>query len=250
MTPIFPRAAGWVLAAGASAAWAGDPPAPRPLAPPPLVAVPGPRAFDPADSIPPARPYLPPNPVAFPAAGPRPGKLPDLFPHCDVLLGRPGAAPPGFYAREWQQAQVAKAELQYQFVQLHEWYMGGVTLGPAGRRHLERLARCLLDGAPAAFLEPADDPALDESRRGLLVAQLKLFGVADADRRVFVARPLGEGLTGDEAVRIYPRMLSNRGAGGGGGFGGVGGGFGGLGGGGFGGVSGVGGSLGFSPRGY
>lgn len=145
----------------------------------------------------------------------------------------PPAPPLGFYVSQWYDAQIAKAEFQKQFVQLHEWYLGGSTLGPAGRRHLDRLARGLLDGADKVFVEPGDDDKLNETRRVALAEQLRKYGVRDADARVVLAYPLGEGLYGDDAVRIYPRLFLGRGGGSGGlggsGFG-ISGGLGGLGG--------------------
>lgn len=91
----------------------------------------------------------------------------------------------------------------------------------AGRRHLDRLARCLLDGTDVVYLEPADNPKLDQSRHLYLVNVLLRYGIKDAERRVVIAYPLGEGLYAEDALVAYPRLFINRGFGGG--FGGLGG---------------------------
>lgn len=154
----------------------------------------------------------------------------------------PPAHPPlGAAVNYYHSAQAARAELQKWYVQPHEWYLGGTTLGPAGRRHLDRLARCLLDGPGVVYVEPADDDALNEPRRQAVAAGLRQYGLADADARVRLARSAGEGLYGEDAVRIAPQLFLNGGQLGGG-FGGQGGGVGGRAGvfGGAGGISGIG----------
>ena len=198
----------------------------------------------------------PPTTIATPSSYPNPhiecGPRLGPFQRAWVELCRPAPTPPphGFYVSQWTATQIAKGEQQQLYIAAFEWFSGGTTLGPAGRRHLDRLARGLLDGTGSIYLEPADDAKLNEVRRLSIIAHLKQYGVADPKRRVAMAYPSGEGLFGDEAVRIFPRLLFTRGGagggmGGGGGGSGGGGGLGGgaLGGGGLGGGAGV-------PRGY
>ena len=131
----------------------------------------------------------------------------------------------------------------------HEWYQGGLSLGPAGRRHLQQLAeRAMRDPFPIV-LEPIDpdlelfpniDDAVreaesfDQKRRNHVVQLLTEAGVNNADSRVIINYPHAEGLRGDEATRVFNNLSRGGGFGGGGGLGGGGGG-GGFGGGGFGG---------------
>ena len=174
---------------------------------------------------------------------------------CDTPLGPdrcatipPGAMPPpaGTYACQWQTAQMERGELSKYVVHKYEWQQGGRTLGPEGRRHVEQLARRLPQTSYVVALSPADDDALNDERRAVLVQHLANAGVADAPNRVVIARPEGEGLYGPESARYgAARALGitttgqqgNQGGGGAGSFntnsfGGGGGGFGGGGGGG------------------
>lgn len=159
----------------------------------------------------------------------------------------PVAPPAGYSLRQWNSAQVARGEMQKLFILPHEWYLGGTSLGPAGRRHLDRLVRVLLDGSGSIYLEPSGDVKLDQARFHAIVGDLKRYGISDPARRVALAYPLGEGIYGEDAVIAYPRLfIQSRGLGGGIGGGGIGG----LGMfGGFGGMNGYGGNLGLY-RGY
>jgi len=129
--------------------------------------------------------------------------------------------------------QTFKASLDRYVVHNREWYMGGVTLGPAGRRHVLGLLDELRRSEAALILAPDEDVRRDEPRRRALVELLANAGFSDALARVRLAYPIAEGLYGEEAIRIYPRLFqqTNGGFGGGGGGGGAGG-FGGGGGGG------------------
>lgn len=175
-------------------------------------------------------------------------------------------APPGSYVRGYQRAMVSEAEQYHWIVERHEWYGGGESLGPAGRRHVGQLAaeisadpECptsVVIEASQVFVEPEQtiDAAVaaaatqDETRRQAVVAALFEQGVLDADERVVIEPVDRVGLRGLEAPQVYGQAFSGRGRQGrgrqGGGFGGGGGGFGGGGfgggGGGFGGGGGIG----------
>jgi len=199
--------------------------------------------------------FAQPAPVAVPAAPAA------CAPACKPKVGsrihefwqeatRPAPEPPplGSCLNAWASVQIARAELQELYITLNEWYLGGATLGPAGRRHIERLARSIIDSTSTIYVEPADDTKLNERRLLAIAQELKKFGVTNAEKRVSLATPLAEGLAGEEAVRIYPRLFFIRGFGGGGGGGG--GGLGGMGGGNSGGGGlGIGGFGGSSGRG-
>jgi hypothetical protein len=125
-----------------------------------------------------------------------------------------------------------------------EWLNNSARLGPAGNAHLDQVVRCLAQTRYPVVIEPNPDPNLNGVRRDVIVNALLAAGVLDARDRVITARPLAEGLYGEEAVPIYPLMITtrfrNNGL-----LGGVGRGFGGFGGTGAFGGFGVGGGLGF-----
>ncbi len=157
----------------------------------------------------------------------------------------PGSIPAktGTYTCQWQTAQIERAQAGKYVIQQSEWYMNGTTLGPDGRRHVDQIAKCVSQTPFPVVVAQSDDEELNEKRRQALVEKLATCGLADADQRVVIDRPEGEGLYGPEATRYGSlRMLGLSGGGFGGGGGGGGFGGGGLGGGGGGG--GLGGGLG------
>ena len=174
---------------------------------------------------------------------------------------RPGVAysttpqPIGTSARMHFARQKQYAEEGDFVVYQHEWFNGGLSLGPGGHRHVQHLVRRMDDEKFVVVVEPSEpdlplhrdvDVAVteagktDASRRVALVKMLVSSGVTDADSRVVIGWPRGEGLRGDQAPRVFRRL--NSGGRGGGAFGGGGGmGGGGMGGGGMGGGGGFGG---------
>ncbi len=160
----------------------------------------------------------------------------------------PGALPAdrGADVREFQFRQAAKAEADDFVIYQYEWTMETAELGPFGRRHVAAASRRMVADAPFNFLiEASEDPKLDESRFLALTDILGQVGIADPASRVRIGVPAAEGLFGDEAQRVYPRIISGSGFGGQGGAGGFGGGTGfGQGGSPFGGFGGGGGGFG------
>jgi len=78
-------------------------------------------------------------------------------------------------------------------------------------------------------ISASDNDSLNETRRQAVVQELAAAGYRDADQRVIIERPEGEGLYGPEAARIgVGRLLGTTGTTGGAG-GGTGGGIGGAG---------------------
>lgn len=154
-------------------------------------------------------------------------------------------APNGYFVRKWQSQQITKAEADDFTIYLHEWYKGGTEPGPYGRYHLDNICKRLPSVPFPVVIQPGESDEINAQRRSLVVARLLNSGIADADQRVILARPIPGGTYGDEAERIYNQMIQNQGTnsgfnspfGFGGGAGGFGGGFGGFGGfgGGFGG---------------
>lgn len=161
----------------------------------------------------------------------------------------PGAmpAPPGYFVRSWEHAQAAKAAEDDFVIYKHEWYMGGTAPGPYGMYHLNEIAKRLPQVPFHVVLQPELRADVNEARRLVVIQQLLQCGITDAAERVIIAFPQAEGLYGEEAVRIFARQISGRGAGGG--IGTTGGSFSGIGVGGAGFSSGFGGSLGVSSRG-
>jgi hypothetical protein len=162
--------------------------------------------------------------------------------HCDKCATiTPGAIPEpnGAHVRRFQDTQAGKAEADDFIFYQNEWR--GKDLGPYGQYHLSRVIPRLPTVPYPIVVQISIDPALNEARRGVIIAALANAGIADAPSRVIVAYPEVEGLDGAEAERIYLESLQNYGGYGnqGGSFGNFGrnfGGYGGMGGlGGFGG---------------
>ena len=166
----------------------------------------------------------------------------------------PGAIPAktGTQTCQWQAAQADRAEAGKYVINQSEWFMGGKTLGPDGRRHVELIAKRVSQTPYPVVISISDNDDLDAARRQIIVDKLTCAGLTDADERVVIGKPLGEGLYGLEAARYGGmRMIGLPGSlgigGGGGGGGGIGGGMGGIGGGGGGmggGMGGIGGGMG------
>ena len=177
---------------------------------------------------------------------------------CDVAYAAI-PQPVGTSVRMHSQLQTQHAEDSDFVIYQHEWFQGGLALGPGGRRHVKQLAERMKQEPYRVVVEPLDPDlkvhsdinvairearGTDVKRKATLIQLLADSGVEDADARVVIDWPQAEGLRGDEASRVFGRLnrgIGGRsgfgGGGGGGGFGGGGGGFGG-GGGGFGGGSG------------
>lgn len=119
----------------------------------------------------------------------------------------PPLPPNGESVRSYSDLQAYKGSLDRFFIYPNEWYLGGKTLGPFGRRHVQKLANELSNAPGFAFMVPIDEPKLDAARRSDLVAALRAAGLDDAEARVKVADSKAEGLYGAEAVLIYPRFL-------------------------------------------
>jgi hypothetical protein len=157
------------------------------------------------------------------------------------------------------QAQVARAAQDHFVIYDNEWLGPTTKLGPFGSMHLGRIIHDLPATGYSVIIQATPDHAVNQARRNFIVLMLLRAGIGDAEVRVKVDIPAAEGLYGEEAVMLYPMMLTSRfrtsfigrgmGFGGIGGFGGVGGfgGFGGFGLGGFGG--GLGGFGGLGPWG-
>lgn len=167
---------------------------------------------------------------------------------CDICYSAE-PQPVGTSVRMHRKVQEQYAAQSDFVIHQHEWYQGGLSLGPGGRRHVATLAKrmeferypvVIEPIAPDLKVSPNIDEAVDvakqtdEARRTVVVQRLHQAGVEDADSRVVINRPHAEGLRGDEAARVFGNL--NRGGGrggfgGGGGsnFGGGGGGGGGLG---------------------
>ncbi len=141
--------------------------------------------------------------------------------------------PLGAHVRRYQTIQENNAEADDFVIYLHEWFKGGPELGPYGKYHVHQIIQ-RLPGVPfPVLLQVSPDPNMDQVRRSRIVALLLAGGIAEAEERVILGYPAAEGLFGEEAPRIFQRLLMPQyGFGGmGGGYGGFGGGFGGFGGG-------------------
>lgn len=118
--------------------------------------------------------------------------------------------PLGASVKRYFHAQAAAAaQDHFTFYEL-EWLAGTAKLGPAGSAHLERVAKVVNDTTYQVILEANPDGALNLARRRFVVGFLLANGVTDADARVVIGRPYAEGLYGEEAVPIYPLMITTR----------------------------------------
>jgi hypothetical protein len=126
----------------------------------------------------------------------------------------------------------------------HEFKLRSTRLNLGGEDHVKKIAARIQEGAsfPVVVERTMNDksegrykypvgpnPELDNQRREVVVAALRLMGIQDADDRVLVAPALATSATGQEAESAYLRGMRpgrNSGAFGGGfgGFGGFGGG--------------------------
>jgi hypothetical protein len=153
---------------------------------------------------------------------------------CPLIPKGAQPAPPGSYIHRFVSLQAAKAEADDFVIYNNMWYMGGTTLGPLGHYQLDLIAKRLPKVPFPVVVATSKDPALDASRREIIVSLLAQCGMKDPTR-VVVAYPTAEALYGEEAFRIYNQLLSLGNFGYGnfgnfGNFGGFGGGYGGLGG--------------------
>jgi hypothetical protein len=152
------------------------------------------------------------------------------FPHIDKCATIPKGAIPqpyGWFLHKWQNAMAAKAEADDFVIYKHEWFKGGTELGPYGIYHIQQILK-RLPGVPFPVMLQVEtqDPARNEIRRAAIIGYLAQVGVPHPETRVVLGYPEAEGLYGDEATRIYRRLISFQnpfGMGMGGGFGGFGG---------------------------
>ena len=167
--------------------------------------------------------------------------------NCATIPKGAQPAPLGTYVNKFIEIQSGIAEADDFVLYKHMWYRAGTELGPLGRYQLDLISRRLANVPFPVVIETTKNDSLDQQRRDIIVSLLAARGFSDPSR-VVVAFPQAEGLYGDEAPRLYNRLLFGGGQfggglGGGGLFGGgitggtLGGGFGGggFGGGGFGG---------------
>jgi hypothetical protein len=140
-------------------------------------------------------------------------------------------APLGTYVNKFIQIQESKAEMDDFVFYKHMWFRGGTDLGPLGRYQLDMMTARLRNVPFPVVVETSMNEKLDERRRDVIIALLKMRGYDDPSR-VVIAFSIAEGLYGDEAPRIYSGLIGLNSYGGGGlfgngfGFGGFGGGFG------------------------
>lgn len=119
-------------------------------------------------------------------------------------------SPHGTYVAAWQEEQANRAEANDFTIFLPDWFNGGTDLGPKGLHNLGHMVRRLQDVPFPIVIEPHHDAQLNESRRQVIVRALLNQGVPDAEQRVAVAFPQGEGLYGVEGEFVYFDMFQNR----------------------------------------
>ncbi len=134
-------------------------------------------------------------------------------------------APLGSYVNGWYTAQATAAAADQFVIYRHEWFEDGVTLGPYGRYHLQRIIEHL-PGVPFQVVIQVDEvrDKINQARQAFIVNRLLAAGIADAPARVIIGYPRAEGLFGDPAAQIFLQTYSgSRGGAGLSGYGGFGG---------------------------
>jgi hypothetical protein len=128
---------------------------------------------------------------------------------CDDI--RPGSLPdpPGAHLARFEAIQKNNAEAFSYAIFVHEWYMGGKTLGPYGEYHLQQIAQLLPSVPYYVMIQPTLSPELNDIRRAVVVGRLLEAGIADAEVRVRLEYPETEGIFGEEAPRIFRSMLQS-----------------------------------------
>lgn len=148
-------------------------------------------------------------PTAFIAAQAPGGTCFKRIDNCSSIPKGAIPQPYGWFVHGWQNAQCAKAEADDFVIYKHEWFKGGYELGPYGIYHMQQILK-RLPGVPFPVLLQVEsqDPARNETRRAVIVNFLAQVGVPDAETRVVLGYPEAEGLYGDEAPRIYQRLIT------------------------------------------
>lgn len=114
--------------------------------------------------------------------------------------------PPQATVRRHFDLQAAKAEADDFVFYRHEFYMDGKDLGPYGQYHLKLVASRLASVPFPVLIEAVPDPKLNEQRRATVVAALKRAGLDEIEPRVIVGFPEAEGMSGEEAERVYQSL--------------------------------------------
>ncbi len=139
---------------------------------------------------------------------------------------------------QWQQAQVEAASTDLGVFYQADFIGTSNELGPAGKKHVDRLVQQGLVGQMPIILDPSSDAERDTSRQQALAMAFTQAGAPLSADQILLAYPPAIGLSSFRAEQAV-RSLSRGGGGGGGGGAGAAGGFGGAGGGGgFGGTGG------------
>ncbi len=116
--------------------------------------------------------------------------------------------PPGTYVRVHADRMAQNAEASDFIIFLHEWTPGGISLGPAGQRHLLTMTNRLVSEQYSVVIEQSRDSALDERRRAAVAKYLLENQIPDAENRVLVAVPNPEGIFAEETPRIFQGALN------------------------------------------
>ena len=104
-------------------------------------------------------------------------------------------------------AQAARAEADDFVIYHHEWYLGGIALGPYGQYHVQQIAQRLGSVPFNVTIQATPDQQLNEARRQAVIKALTAAGLTEVELRVAVGYPEAEGLYGEDAERAYQSML-------------------------------------------
>jgi len=118
--------------------------------------------------------------------------------------------PLGAHVHRFEDAQTKNAEAAQFVIYANGWYMGGKVLGPYGEYHIQQIIKHLPSVPSMVCIQPTLDSELNQERRRVVLTRLLAAGIGDAELRVKIEYPQTEGLAGDEAARVYGRMVAHQ----------------------------------------
>ncbi|MFP6766513.1 MAG: hypothetical protein VB858_22980 [Planctomycetaceae bacterium] len=136
---------------------------------------------------------------------------------CD-FMGDITPMPLGTFSDPVWRSQEGNAEASDFVVYESEWRGNSAVLGDEGKSHVKQIAVRAGEQQFPILVEPSsrsvrpdskfkyptsNDSELDARRRALIVEALQILGVADADARVIVSRPVAPGSYGFNATRNF-----------------------------------------------
>ncbi len=122
--------------------------------------------------------------------------------HCADIPKGAIPLPPATYGKQWQHAHAGAAAHDQFRIYGADWRAQSAQLAPFGLRRFEQMVARMHEYPYAIVIDRSESPALDEVRRGVLIAELANRGVPDAAERVVVGYSNAYALYGIEAKTV------------------------------------------------